>query len=250
MILYNIILFNTTLLCCANSTEKKEGKRGINKQTQQQKFSFAGTRIALRETDTFVFCHCYHGQRDLPVPELQFRKSCCTELWRKSVSQVKNPVIVEMNGWWHCGDLWQGMGALGLLLQGWEVWVGLGGWHCWCQHWEGWAGLAAGQDPGACVPPGMLPWDRAFPSTAVSVWAQGNTRGGMAEAAGSGTALQLHLSCLCSEQSLTLSWASEIWYFVFGHKFSTSPLSSIKESYHALNLGQPPFPKSCVSGLL
>lgn len=99
--------------------------------------------------------------------------------------------MVEMNGWWHCGgpltplsEAGSGVGALGLVLQGREA---LGGWHFWptvVPAWEGWAELGAGGEPGigwgqapGCVAPGMLPWVRAFLSTAVSVWAQENTRG-------------------------------------------------------------------------
>lgn len=101
--LYHIISFCSITLCSVvQTTQEKEGGRGINKQTYQQKFSFAGTWIALREADTFVFCHCYHDQRDPLVPELQFIKSCCIVLWRQSVSLMKKPAIVEMNGWCHC----------------------------------------------------------------------------------------------------------------------------------------------------
>lgn len=101
--LYHIISFCSITLCSVvQTTQEKEGGGGINKQTYQQKFSFAGTWIALREADTFVFCHCYHDQRHPLVPELQFIKSCCIVLWRQSVSQMKKTAIVEMNGWCHC----------------------------------------------------------------------------------------------------------------------------------------------------
>lgn len=125
-----------------------------------------------------------------------------------------------MNGCWHCGGSLTQLSEVGSS-------VGALGWSCRAgrlcvsvisdpQQWrdglsweQGRAWHGVGQDA-ACVAPGMLPWDRAFFSTAVSVGAQENARGKKGRLL---VKVQSCSSCWgactqCRTCSLMLSWVS------------------------------------------